>query len=231
VNPKWVRQEAAARGIAVREILDAQVPAGPDSQGLTDADIDPFACAECDPQIAVLAGRLTENPGWNQEEFDNKNNQSIVVRVAFGSTVFLFTGDAEEPELELLAARYAANKLLDADVWHVGHHGSQNATTAPLLALVTPWIAVISMGAWDYGKEGKFRFTTWYYGHPRKQTIDLLAAKLPYARQKTITAKVADKSKTFRSVRILKAIYGTAWDGTVKVSATDDSKFVVATQK
>ena len=60
---------------------------------------------------------------------------------------------------------------------------------------------------------------TWYYGHPRKQTIDLLSLKIPYTRPKPITALVAEKSKVFRSARIVKAIYGPAWDGNVKITA------------
>jgi competence protein ComEC len=229
--PTWIRQEAAARQVAVREILDSQVAAAPEGKGLTDADIDPFNCPECDPKISLLAGRQTVNPGWSFEEFDNKNNHSVVVRVAFGATVFLFTGDAEEPELELLTTRYQANKVLDADVYHVGHHGSQNGTTASFLSLVTPMMAVISMGSADFGKNTRHRSYTWYYGHPRRQTLDLLTAKIPYSRAKAITVPVADKAKVFRNMRIVKAIYGTAWDGNVKITATPASQFVIAVKQ
>ena len=131
----------------------------------------------------------------------------------------------------MLTERYKTNNLLDADVYHVGHHGSQNGTTAAFLALVSPMMAVISMGPSDYGKKSRQHSMTFYYGHPRKQTIDLLAAKIPYARQKTITVPVADKSRVFRNTRIVKAIYGTAWDGNVKITATPASQFVITPQK
>ncbi len=35
----------------------------------------------------------------------------------------------------------------------------------------------------------------------------------------------------WRNVRIVKAIYGTAWDGNVKITATPDSKFIITPQK
>jgi hypothetical protein len=92
-------------------------------------------------------------------------------------------------------------------------------------------MAVISMGPSDYGKQTRQHSVTWFYGHPRKQTIDLLSSKIPYARQKPITAPVAEKSKVFRNTRIVKAIYGTAWDGCVKITATPDSKFTITPQK
>jgi len=257
-NPKWVRQQAATRGIAVREISDDQVETALASvaavsdrrtsatnsssavgdrrysdaipAGLTDAQIDPLSCAQCDPKIAILAARRLEKGAWSEEDFENKNNESLVIRVAFGSTVFLFTGDAEEPELEVLTERYQNTSTLDADVYHAGHHGSANATTAPLLAMVTPMITVISVGQWNYGKGAVDRFTTWYYGHPRAQTVDLLAKSIPYTRNKYTKQKIADKPMVFRSVQIRKAIYATAWDGHVQITATPASQFIIASE-
>jgi hypothetical protein len=56
-------------------------------------------------------------------------------------------------------------------------------------------------------------------------------SRQPHTRAKTITVPVADKSKVFRNVRIVKAIYGTAWDGNVKITATPASQFVITPQK
>jgi beta-lactamase superfamily II metal-dependent hydrolase len=230
-NPRWVRQQAAARAIAVREITDDQIPTTGDRQGLTDAQIDPLACAGCDPRISILAARRLEKGAWSEEDFENKNNESLVIRVAFGSTILLFTGDAEEPELEMLTERYQNTTTLDADVYHAGHHGSANATTAPLLAMVTPMIAIISVGQWNYGKGTLDRFTTWYYGHPRAQTVQLLANAIPYARARYTKEKLADKPMLFRNVQIRKAIYATAWDGHVKITATETSKFIIEPER
>lgn len=71
------------------------------------------------------------------------NNTSIVLRLIFGETSFLFTGDAEDKvEKDILN-----NKLnIQADVLKVGHHGSRYSTTDEFLNSVNPKYAIISVG-------------------------------------------------------------------------------------
>ena len=85
-------------------------------------------------------------PVW---ESDDPNNMSVVLRIEYGETSFLFTGDAErEEEEDILDAGFA----LESTVLKVGHHGSRNSTTYPFLREVMPEYAVISVGADnDYG--------------------------------------------------------------------------------
>src|SRR5687767_2968578 len=70
---------AARRAKAPEEVINTKsVPAG----GLTSAVIDPVACADGDPDIRVLWGALDSAPsGWDHEDMENENNQSVVVRV------------------------------------------------------------------------------------------------------------------------------------------------------
>jgi competence protein ComEC len=89
------------------------------------------------------------------------NNNSIVARVVYGSTRFLFTGDMEEPERERLL-HSAAPDALRADVLKVAHHGSHNGTDAVWLNAVRPKYGVISLAA---GNE---------YGHPHRPTLTAL---------------------------------------------------------
>lgn len=84
------------------------------------------------------------------------NNCSIVLKITYGSTKFLFTGDAEEEELSEITYN------MSADVLKVGHHGSNTSTTEDFLYNVNPGIAVISVG------EGND------YGHPHESTLELL---------------------------------------------------------
>lgn len=71
------------------------------------------------------------------------NNTSIVLRLDFGNTSFLFTGDATEvTEKKLLKS----NSKIDVDVLKVGHHGSKYSTTMEFLNKVSPKYAVISVG-------------------------------------------------------------------------------------
>lgn len=98
----------------------------------------------------------------NSTKYDDLNNYSIVCKLKYGNTSFLFTGDAEDiSEGEML------QKQLDiqADVLKVGHHGSDSSTTEKFLDKVNPKYAVISCG-----KDNS-------YGHPHKVTLDKLNAK------------------------------------------------------
>ena len=75
------------------------------------------------------------------DEFDNRANYSIVMRVVFGQTAFLLTGDAmREVEANLLDG--TAN--LSSNVLKVARHGASSATTSGFLDAVSPSIAVIS---------------------------------------------------------------------------------------
>ncbi len=95
----------------------------------------------------------------NSSNYDNLNNWSVVVKLIYKNTSFIFTGDAEiESEQETL------NSMVDlkADLLKVGHHGSSTSTSAQFLKAVDPTYAVISVG------------TDNKYGHPAASTINLL---------------------------------------------------------
>ena len=74
---------------------------------------------------------------------EDVNNTSIVLKVTYGKTSFLFTGDAEYPvEQTLLDAGYDPS----ATVLKVGHHGSSSSTSYRFLNRVMPQYAIISVG-------------------------------------------------------------------------------------
>lgn len=73
----------------------------------------------------------------------NVNNSSIMTKVIFKNTTFLFTGDAEEEEeQDILNQGYD----LSADVLKVGHHGADTSSSEEFLQAVNPKYAVISVG-------------------------------------------------------------------------------------
>lgn len=76
------------------------------------------------------------------------NNQSIVLKVTYGSTSFLFTGDAEAEEEESILKKF---KGLECDVLKVGHHGSNSSNTISWIRATAPKNAVISVGNNSYG--------------------------------------------------------------------------------
>lgn len=87
------------------------------------------------------------------------NDSSIIFRIDYGQTSFLFTGDAER-EAEQAVLNSGAD--LSATVLKVGHHGSNTSTTYPFLREIMPQYAVISVG------EGNS------YGHPTEDTLSRL---------------------------------------------------------
>lgn len=95
----------------------------------------------------------------NSSEYEDLNNYSAVIKLTYGNTSFLFTGDAEDiSENEMLAKDYD----LKADILKVGHHGSNSSTTESFLTAVKPSHAVISVGR---GND---------YGHPHEEVLNRL---------------------------------------------------------
>jgi len=76
-----------------------------------------------------------------KETYDDLNDTSIVLRIEYDETSFLFTGDAgRESEADIIAAGYA----LKSTVLKVGHHGYASSATYDFLQEVKPEYAVIS---------------------------------------------------------------------------------------
>jgi competence protein ComEC len=88
-----------------------------------------------------------------------KNDDSLVMRVRFGSTSLLLTGDMEKKIERELAS---LGLLEHDDVLKVGHHGSRTSSTPTLLDLERPAFGIISDG-FDNS-----------YGHPHPLTIKAL---------------------------------------------------------
>ena len=97
----------------------------------------------------------------NGTGYSDLNSYSIVIKVVYGNTSFLFTGDAEtDSEQEMLVKGFD----LKSDVLKVGHHGSTSSTSTAFLNAVSPKNAVIFVGKDNI------------YGHPHRETLDKLNA-------------------------------------------------------
>ncbi len=83
-----------------------------------------------------------------------RNDESLVMKLAYGKTSALLEGDAENR-----SERQIADEHPEADLLKVAHHGSATSTIPQLLEKVHPRFAVISVGA---------RNT---YGHPREEVL------------------------------------------------------------
>lgn len=81
--------------------------------------------------------------GLAGESVSNLNNSSIVFKLIYDKTSFLFMGDAEiDVEKDLISSGVP----LKADVLKIGHHGSSDATSEEFLNEVKPEFAVIEVG-------------------------------------------------------------------------------------
>jgi competence protein ComEC len=124
------------------------------------------------------------SPG-TADNFEDVNNGSVVLRVVFGPTSFLLTGDAEK---EAEQAMLAAGVPLQATILKVGHHGSSTSTTPAFIAKVKPQVAIYSAGLDNR------------YGHPHRETIAALnkiGAKI-YGTEKNGTIIVTADSKGYK---------------------------------
>lgn len=116
------------------------------------------------------------------------NASSIIARLEYGETEFLFTGDAPAAVEEYLVSVHGS--ALQSDVLKVGHHGSKTSTSELFLEAVAPTYAVISAG-----KDNR-------YGHPHadvlKTIADAGAQSLGTYEEGTLTFKSDGKNITYQ---------------------------------
>ena len=99
------------------------------------------------------------------QSYAETNDTSIVLRVEYGQTSFLFTGDMEvaaENDMLDYWEKTGNSAIFDVDVLKVGHHGSETSTGYRFLNAVMPTYGVISVGTGNS------------YGHPHDEPMSRL---------------------------------------------------------
>lgn len=109
---------------------------GTEAQGLEIITPDPGDTFYLGSAEVTIMGPVTENES-------DLNNTSIILRIVYGETSFLFTGDAERESEEAIIEQ---GFDLKSTVLKVGHHGSNYSTSYPFLREVMPEYGVISVG-------------------------------------------------------------------------------------
>lgn len=94
-----------------------------------------------------------------QKEYENTNDNSIVIKVDFGQNSYLLMGDAEATS-EMDIVNSGAN--LKSDVIKLGHHGSKTSSVPNFLNKVNPKYAVATVGKGNS------------YKHPSQSVMDRL---------------------------------------------------------
>jgi competence protein ComEC len=152
-----------------------------------------------------VTARVLRPSGFGQ--FSNTNDNSVVVRVDYGESSFLFVGDTEEAEEQLLLNDVQTADLLDCDFLKAGHHGSNTSSTDEFLKKVSPHIAAVSCGAKGVGTNARYR-------HPRLERLKAMLSQAAPREGDDITVDAFDTERdTWRKLNLDRAVYTTASSG------------------
>jgi competence protein ComEC len=206
--------------------------------GVTNDVIDPIDCRPgggVNPKIAALWGHVDLDTAWAND----RNNDSVVLRVDFGRASFLFLGDMEHQGLAAMLESYEADQsVFDVDVLKVGHHGSANATTPDFVRTTTPKIAIIQAGDSSFTTE---KYNAYTYGHPNRASIRMLVDPASGVSMDRAPKEVRVGIKgqppgadppppQFTRMTVRKAIYSNSWDGNIAVVAKSDGSLQVESE-
>lgn len=97
-------------------------------------------------------------------KYEDMNNLSVVLRIAYEDTSILLPGDAEAFAEETMLAKLPRS-LFPSSVLYLGHHGSATSTTDAFLQAVNPSLAIASAGA---GND---------FGHPSGEVLEKLSRR------------------------------------------------------
>ncbi|HZW33821.1 MAG TPA: ComEC/Rec2 family competence protein [Isosphaeraceae bacterium] len=124
------------------------------------------------------------------EDRREENNNSVGIRLKYGSFSVLLPGDGESPERRWWL-EHEPDLVRDCTILKLAHHGSRNGTDAHWLDAVRPELAVASMG-----RNNEF-------GHPHPETVSLLRrAGIPLLRTDRLgTIAIESDGRSWKVVR------------------------------
>ena len=112
-------------------------------------------CKNCQWELKILFPFLS----LEGIEFEDSNDTSVVGKLIFLNTSFLFTGDLYQSGEEKILER---DFNLESEILKVAHHGSKTSTSERFLERVLPKLAIICV---DKNNQ---------YGHPHQEVIERL---------------------------------------------------------
>ncbi|HJB55540.1 MAG TPA: MBL fold metallo-hydrolase [Candidatus Olsenella avistercoris] len=148
------------------EVGEVWMPDAPDTTETYEGFLDAVDAEGCPVEEATAGEEIVgEDAGYTVDvlapsddvDSEDMNDYSAIVKVTYGDTALLFTGDA------------SAQEIVDANPGHVdvlkaAHHGSETGTNAEVMTETTPEFVVMSYA------EGNS------YGHPDQSTLDAVSA-------------------------------------------------------
>lgn len=148
------------------DVDEVWMPDAPDTTETYEGFLDAVDAEGCSVEEAVAGKEIVgEDAGYTVDvlapsddvDSEDMNDYSAIVKVTYGDTALLFTGDA------------SAQEIVDANPGHVdvlkaAHHGSETGTNAEVMTETTPEFVVMSYA------EGNS------YGHPDQSALDAVSA-------------------------------------------------------
>lgn len=148
------------------DVGEVWMPDAPDTTETYEGFLDAVDAEGCSVEEAVAGEEIVgEDAGYavdvlapsDDVDSEDMNDYSAIVKVTYGDTALLFTGDA------------SAQEIVDANPGHVdvlkaAHHGSETGTNAEVMTETTPEFVVMSYA------EGNS------YGHPDQSALDAVSA-------------------------------------------------------
>ena len=92
--------------------------------------------------------------------YDDRNDKSLVMKLEYKDTSFIFSGDASQEIEEYIVNNTPSS--LESNVLKIGHHGSNSSTNLSFVKSVRPQYGIISSGIDND------------YGHPHQEVLDIL---------------------------------------------------------
>ncbi|CDM68180.1 Metallo-beta-lactamase family protein [Clostridium bornimense] len=93
--------------------------------------------------------------------YEDLNDYSTIMKLTFGDTKLIFTGDAESYAEKEVVAKHSED--LKGEVLKFAHHGSRTSSTDEFIKAVSPKYGIICCGEDNN------------YGHPHKETVDTIS--------------------------------------------------------
>jgi len=231
---KQLRAALRAAGVKLYTVTIRKIESASDPMGLTGPDVNPLkACGNGpDPVIHALWGKVSNT--WQPK---NENNHSVVLRLDFGESSILFTGDLQKEGIREMIDGFDANPaVFDVDVLKVGHHGSHNATTLELVELTSPEVALIGVGDKTFEVGG---YTAFSFGHPHRAAIDALldetlgvsGTRTPIQVEVGVRGAFEQTPSEFEPRTVERAVFATGWDGDVVLFMSAQGEIRVETSR
>jgi competence protein ComEC len=154
---------------------------------------------------------------WPASCAHDPNECSIALRIDFGSSSVLFTGDAEHDEEAMLDPHGPVTLL------QVGHHGSETSSSPAFLMRARPRYAVLSAGRPGEGLNRE-------YCHPRAIVVRRLSRLLSGPATSTLEAFDGDRcdratGSDWVPVPSSDALWATERDGDIVLTTRGDGEF------